>query len=200
MIRACIAAAVLSLAAGSASAQPFGSPDWRVSILPADEARLEELDDAWAEGLQEARAAGHARDLAALGTLTQPQAALPRPHPAPGDYRCRTIKLGSQGEGGLAYVGYGWFRCRVELTPGGDLNLSKTTGSQRPVGTLLPHDERSLIFLGSLGLGTDRAPGYGASPETDLVGVMERVGPQRWRLALPRPYAESDIDLIELSR
>ena len=200
MIRACTAIVLGLAAAGAAFAQPFGSPDWRVSILPADEARLQELDAAWAEGLQEARAAGHAKDVAALGTLAHPRAALPRPHPTPGDYRCRTIKLGSQGEGGLPYVAYGWFRCRVELTPGGDLNLFKTTGSQRPVGTLLPYGERSLVFLGSLGLGTDRAPGYGASPETDLVGVLERVGPQRWRLALPRPYAESDIDLIELSR
>lgn len=196
----CLAAVLsLTLAVSTAGAQPFGSPDWRVSILPADEARLAELDDAWREGLREARGEGHEPALASLGDLVRPNAGQRRPHPTPGGYRCRTIKLGSQGATG-AYAAYPWFACRVDLTPGGDLNLTKTTGSQRPVGTLLPDGERRLVFLGSLGLGAAPAPGYGSSPETDLAGVVERIGPHRWRLVLPRPYAESDLDIIELVR
>lgn len=200
MIRAALIAAAL-LVPALAEAQPFRSSDWRKEARPADRARIDGLDAAWREGLREARQGGHAREIKALGALLDPAAGLARPQPTPGAYRCRTIKLGSQGTPALLpYVAYGYFRCRVELTPGGDLNLTKTTGSQRPVGTLLPDGPRRLVFLGSLGLGDDAAPGYGRGRETDLAGVVERVGPNRWRLVIPRPHAESDIDVIELVR
>ena len=190
---------VLLAAGGSASAQPFNSPDWRREARLADRQHIDGLEAAWREGLSEARAAGFGRQVRASGPLLDPAAGLRNPQPTPGSYRCRTIKLGSQGVTG-AFTAYPYFRCRVELTPGGDLNVAKVTGSQRPVGTLLPDGSRRTVFLGSLGLGASAAPGYGAGAETDLAGVVERIGPNRWRLVLPRPHAESDIDVLELVR
>ena len=34
--------------------------------------------------------------------------------------------------------------------------------------------------------------------DRDLIAVLERIGPQRWRLVLPWPQYESNLDLIEL--
>ncbi|WP_374470409.1 DUF4893 domain-containing protein [Phenylobacterium sp.] len=172
------------------------SADWRRDARPADARRLARLDEAWSQALREARA-GSPRQLRALGPLADPAAALPsRPQPTPGPYRCRTVKLG----GISGATAYGWFRCRVELTPGGDLILAKTTGSQRPTGHLYPDGERRLVYLGAVAWGNEGPARYGRDPERDQVGVVERIGPQTWRLVLPFPKQESTLDIIELRR
>ena len=103
-----VTAVVLSLlAAGPALA---ASGDWRADASRSDVRRLERLDEAWDAALSQARAEGHGRALRALGALVDPKAALARPQPTPGAYRCRTVKLGSPGSG-PSYVAYGWFRC-----------------------------------------------------------------------------------------
>lgn len=193
-----VAALVLSLfAAGAAQA---ASGDWRADASRADIRRLERLDEAWDAALSQARAEGHGRELRALGPLVDPKAALARPQPTPGAYRCRTIKLGSPGAG-PSYVAYGWFRCRVALTPGGDLVLEKTTGSQRQAGNLYPEAPRRLVFLGAVAWGTGEGRArYGRDAERDQVGVFERVGAGRYRLALPWPKQESKLDILELRR
>lgn len=119
--------------------------------------------------------------------------------PPAGDYRCRTVKLGSQGgEAGLGYVVYGWFACRIEQTPAG-LKFSKLTGSQRPAGLLFPENGERMVFLGSLSLASEPpANSYGRRPDRDIIAAVERIGPQRWRLVLPWPQTESNLDLIEL--
>ena len=43
-----------------------------------------------------------------------------------------------------------------------------------------------------------RALRYGRDRERDLIGVVERVGADRWRIAFPRPHYESLLDVIEL--
>ncbi len=183
---------------------------WGDLAKPDDVRRYERLDEAWREALAEARVE-HAAELKALGPLADPGAGLPRPHPAPGLYRCRVIKIGSQSLNGggstLAYVAYPGFRCRVDLTPGGDLTLAKQTGSQRSTGQLFPErdpggaDTDRLVFLGSQAWGSDEpsAPGYGRDPERDQIGVFERIGENRYRLALPWPRQESKLDLLELT-
>lgn len=176
------------------------SGDWRDDANREDARRLERLDQAWAEALRQARSAGHGRDLRRLGALADPRAALSRPEPSPGAWRCRTIKLGSPDRRGLAYVAYGWFRCRVTLTPGGDLILEKTTGSQRPAGNLYPQSRTRLVFLGAVAWAEEGRGAYGRDPERDQIGAFERIGPQRYRLALPYPKQESVLDLIELAR
>ena len=190
------AAAATALASGVAAA---ASGDWRQDASREDARRLARLDSAWASGLRQARAAD-AAGVRRLGPLADPKAASPRPEPTPGSYQCRTVKLGGQGElsGGLTV--YGWFRCRVELTPGGDLVFQKATGSQRPMGRLYPDGPRRLVYLGAVAWGDEGVAAYGRDPERDQVGAFERIGPNRWRLALPYPKQESTLDLIELRR
>jgi hypothetical protein len=196
-MRAAVAVVLSLLAAGPALA---ASGDWRADARRDDIRRLERLDEAWDAALSQARGEGHGRALRALGPLVDPRVALARPQPTPGAYRCRTIKLGSPGSG-PSYVAYGWFRCRVALTPGGDLVLEKTTGSQRQAGNLYPEAARRLVFLGAVAWGTGEGRArYGRDAERDQVGVFERIGAGRYRLALPWPRQESKLDILELRR
>ncbi len=188
--------AALAMATGAQAA----SGDWRQDARTADAARLRKLDAAWADALAEA-GRKDPRGLRALGALADPKGALPRPHPGPGDYRCRTVKLGSgPGAAGLPLVAYAWFKCNVELTPGGDLILAKTTGSQRTRGNLYPETARRLVYLGAVAWADERAVAYGRNPDRDQAGVFERIGANRWRLVLPYPKQESTLDILELAR
>lgn len=181
---------------------PSGGPvlrDWRGIITPADRDRYQRREAAWTLALQQARRQPGSGNLAALGDLIDPAAARPSVAPPVGDYRCRTVKLGSQGgEGGLGYVVYGWFACRIEQSSGG-LKFSKLTGSQRPSGLLFPENDRQMLFLGSMALASEPAANtYGRRPDRDMVAVVERIGERRWRMAIPWPANESNLDLIEL--
>lgn len=180
-----------------------GVSDWRQIASTADAANLGRLDQAWRLGRAEAEDRGFAEQVEALGPLVDPNAGQAgRLQPPPGTYRCRTIKLGSKTEGGLAYVAYPFFRCTVELTPGGDLILTKTTGSQRTRGLLYPDTDNRLVFIGAQAWGMDETgfPTYGQQPERDQVGVFERIGPQRWRMVVPWPRVESKLEILELVR
>ena len=174
-------------------------PDWRGSITAADRDRYQRRDAAWSLALQQARRQAGSGDLGGLGDLIEPRAARRDVTPPVGNYRCRTIKLGSQGgEEGLGYVVYGWFACRIEATPRG-LKFVKTTGSQRPSGLLFPESDRQMVMLGSVALASEAAAdSYGRRPERDTVAVLERIGERRWRLVIPWPQNESNLDLIEL--
>ncbi len=183
---------------------PPGGPgatqlDWRAIITSADRDRYQRRDAAWTLALDQARRQPGSGDLAEVGTLIDPRAALRGPALSPGDYRCRTVKLGSQGgPEGLGYVVYGWFACRIDQTPRG-LKFTKVTGSQRPSGLLFPEDGGHMVMLGSMSLASEPAANsYGQRPERDLVAVLERIGPARWRLVIPWPENESNLDLIEL--
>jgi hypothetical protein len=106
------------------------------------------------------------------------------------------------GGDGLKYVAYPWFTCTVELTPGGDLILTKTTGSQRTRGLIYPDSDNPgrLIYVGAQAWGdTETAfPAYGEKPERDQVGVIERIGNGRWRMVVPWPKQESKLDILEI--
>jgi hypothetical protein len=173
--------------------------DWRSIVTATDRDRYARREAAWRLALEQARRQPGSGDLRSLGDLIEPGAARSNVAPPPGTYRCRTVKLGSQGgETGLGYVVYGWFECRIEQTPRG-LKFSKTTGSQRPSGLLFPEDARQMVMLGSLALAAEPpANSYGQRPDRDLIAVMERIGEARWRLVLPWPQNESNLDLIEL--
>lgn len=173
--------------------------DWRGIVTASDRDRYSRRDAAWSLALQQARRQRGSGDLSGLGDLIEPRAARSPVAPPPGDYRCRTVKLGSQGgEDGLGYVVYGWFACRIEQTPNG-LKFSKLTGSQRPGGLLFPENDRQMVMLGSMALAAEPpANSYGQRPDRDLIAVLERIGDRRWRLVIPWPQAESNLDLIEL--
>ena len=173
--------------------------DWRGIVTAPDRDRYSRRDAAWSLALQQAERQPGSGDLTGLGDLIEPRAARSPVAPPPGDYRCRTVKLGSQGgEEGLGYVVYGWFACRIEATPNG-LKFSKLTGSQRPGGLLFTENDRQMVMLGSMALASEPpANSYGQRPDRDLVAVLERIGERRWRLVIPWPQAESNLDLIEL--
>ncbi len=172
--------------------------DWRAVATGADRERLRDWREAFTEALTQARAAGHGGAIAAEGMLLEPDAALgggPIPN---GAYRCRVIKLGAKTPGMLDYIAYPAFACRVKQ----ERNLqgfAKLTGSQRPVGLIFPGDALRQVFLGTLVLGDEaRAMQYGGDPDRDVAAFVERIGPARWRMVMPRPAFESTLDVIEL--
>jgi hypothetical protein len=198
-----VLAAVLLLSAcatprtGPAEAVPR-EDGWRSVATEADRARVREWRKAWTRALDQAQGAGHGQTIAAEGVLLAPDAALDGVSPPPGDYRCRTIKIGARSEGLLDYVAYPAFRCRIGA---GEAvrDFTKLTGSQRPIGRLFPENERRMIFLGTLQLGDEQGTlRYGHDAERAMAGILERVGERRWRLVFPYPHYESVVDVLEL--
>jgi hypothetical protein len=186
----------LSALAATAAAQPMTCVPTR-----ADTERLSRLDQAWRDGRADAIKGGAAEELRRLGPVADPRVDLNRPQPTPGRYQCRTIKLGAASQDMLPYIAYGWFKCQVALTPGGDLIVRKTTGSQRPMGLVCPDTRYTARFVGVLELGDEvRTPRYGADAERDLIGEVRRIGDDRWRIAFPWPAYESKLDILELRR
>jgi hypothetical protein len=181
-----------------------GTDLWRTVANAEDQSRVDRLADAWTTALREANKGHvHGAELDSLGMLAVPNAGLAgNLQPGPGKYRCRTIKIGSLIEGGLTYVAYPYFTCTIELTPGGDLILTKTGGSQRTRGLLYPDTDKRLVFVGAQAWGSDETeyPAYGQRAERDQVGVFERVGADRWRLVLPWPKQESKLEILELKK
>lgn len=174
------------------------SAGWRRVATAADRERLREWRKSFVEALAAARKGGHRTGLDAQGALLEPDAALPAPAIPNGTYQCRVIKLGAKSEGMLDYVAYPAFTCVV--TPDGALQrLTKATGSQRYVGLIFPGDALKQVFLGTVVLGDEPwALQYGQDQTRDVAGYIERVGPARWRLVMPRPYFESQLDIMEL--
>ncbi|QPQ54796.1 DUF4893 domain-containing protein [Allosphingosinicella flava] len=171
---------------------------WRSVATQDDQRRLRGWRDAWITALDQARANGHGNEIAAEGVLLDPDGALPFSDIPQGIYRCRTVKIGSQAHGALAYIAYPFFRCRIAQGENG-LRFSKLSGSQRPIGILYADGGSRRVFLGTLQLGDEqRAFRYGDDRERDMAGVLERIGDNRWRLALPYPHFESMMDVIEL--
>ena len=198
-----ILAAALALASCGAmrpatSVIPLGASDWRSVATSDDRERLRDWRDAFASALKAARAAGHAEKIAAEGALLEPDAALAGAVIPNGDYRCRMIKLGAKSPGLLDFVAYPAFTCRVSQD-GARQTLTKLTGSQRQVGLIFPADALRQVFLGTLVLGDEtRALQYGRDRERDVAGFIERIGPQRWRMLMPQPHFESQMDVLEL--
>jgi hypothetical protein len=158
---------------------PVGE-NWRAIVSAADADRLTRLDAAWA-----AARAG------ATPLLTR-EAASPWPAPPPGSYRCRVWRLVE----GRAPRRFPAHYCHVG-TEGTLLSFAKQTGDERWAGYFYVDGERRMIFLGATGTG-NAAPGYGADAARDVAGVVERVGPLRYRIARPWPRGGGALDIIEL--
>ena len=182
---------------GPAAAVPARA-GWRDIATDHDRERVRKWRTAWVRALAEARAAGHGGEIAREGVLLEPDAALKPAAPPPGDYRCRVVKVGSQGQKMLDYVAYPAFDCRISAGSGA-MDFVKLTGSQRPIGRLFADSDRRLIFLGTMQLGDERGIlRYGHDRQRDMIGLFERIGERRWRLAFPYPAFESTLDVIEL--
>jgi hypothetical protein len=182
----------------SAADAPPETGTWRATATDQDQERIRNWYKSWQAALADARAKGNGADIDREGVLLRPMAALPNPHLPAGDYRCRTVKVGTKGRSTLGYVGYGWFRCRVAPEQGLS-SLTKLSGSQRPVGLIFPDNLKRQVFLGTLELGDEKiAVSYGSDRMRDMAGLVERIGNNRWRLVLPAPAYESLLDVIEL--
>jgi hypothetical protein len=182
---------------GPAAAVPAAA-GWRAIATDFDLDRARKWRTAWVRAVAKAQAGGHSAELAAEGVLLEPDSAFRDVAPPAGDYRCRVLKVGGQGEGLLDYVAYPQFDCRISAGSGA-LDFVKLTGSQRPVGRLFADGDRRMVFLGTLQLGDEQGIlRYGHDRQRDMIGLLERIGERRWRLAFPYPAFESTLDVLEL--
>lgn len=178
---------------------PLKSETWKGVAIAEDQDRIARLGLAWREALVEAQKSNPA-DVRREGKLLLPRSALLRPAPTPGSYNCRLIKLGKAAAAGKSYESFKPFFCYVEVEAD-LLTIVKQTGSQRPAGRLWEDDDPTrLVFLGSLALGNEDQPlAYGDDPKRNMAGVLERIGPFRWRLVIPWPQSTSKLDVFELT-
>lgn len=181
-------------------AAPTKADAWMAIASPADMRRLTNVTGAWAAGLADARKADFITAVREEGVLLKTGAALARPAPTPGSYNCRLVRLGSTGRGKPAFEKFKPFFCYVEVE-GSLLTIVKQTGDTRPAGRLWEdEDPRRLIFLGSLALGSEDQPlAYGENPQRDMAGILERIGPFRWRLVIPWPQDGAKLHVFELT-
>lgn len=167
-------------------------------ISENDRLRLRDWRKTFEDALDASRKSGHATEVAREGALLEPDAALPGPALPNGMYRCRVIKLGAKDAGNLDYVASRPFTCRVRQERALQ-RLGKLSGPQRYVGLIFPGDPLRNVFLGTLVFADEtRALQYGQDQLRDVAGYLERVGPNRWRLIMPKPNFESRLDVMEL--
>jgi hypothetical protein len=176
---------------------PRWTTAWREAATSNDEKRLRDWRSAFVNALAAARKTGHSAEIAREGALLEPDSAIGGPIPN-GSYHCRVIKLGAKSEGMLDYISYPGFNCLIRAQHGLQ-RFTKTSGSQRLVGLIFPGDAMRQVLLGTLVLGDEtRALQYGQDETRDVVGYVERIGQNRWRLVMPQPHFESQLDVMEL--
>ncbi len=168
-------------------------PAWRVSIRLKDAARLEDLRANW--GDLHAKLTPRVR--VAQGKLVDPQAALDMPGLTPGSYRCRVVKLRTARRGAATVRSSANDFCYVSGTSEG-VAFVKQTGSD-PAAGYFYLDGKRYVFLGARQRRAgDNSIGYGIEPARDMVGVVERVGGFRWRLAVAGIDGRQ-VDIYELT-
>ncbi len=193
---------LLSGCAGGRDGAGFRPPPaWQTVIREDDRGRLAGLFAAWSKALGQARDAGDGKALAAFGDLVVADAVKPGPLPGPGQYRCRTLRIGVQ-DGALptapAFVVAPTQPCAI-AEKAGSLWFEEADGAQRIAGTLYGDGDR-LVLLGSLALrGEAGMMHYGDDGDRNQVGVLRPLGAGRWRLELPWPAWQSNLVIVEIS-
>ena len=199
-----ILAALLACSSCSVIEQPSGliarwTTQWKDVATKDDRARLADWRASFVSALDAAKKAGQAAEVEHEGALLDPDAALSAPAIPNGMYRCRVIKLGAKpATDTRPYASTPAFPCRVKA----DRELqrfNKYEGPQRYAGLIFPGDAVRDVFLGTLVLGDEtRALQYGQDELRDVAGYVERIGPARWRILMPKPHFESQFDVMEL--
>lgn len=193
---------VLMAFAGCASGRDRAPvTDWRAVATDDDRERIRSWRETWMAALRQARTAGKSADIDEAGLLLRPDASAGAPMPKPGDYVCRVFKIGRIGLAGSDFIAEPPAACRIE--PSGKLlGIAKLEGPQRPAGWLYPDAPGGvprMIFLGSMRLADERRPlPYGGDPDRDMVGILERIGTDRWRLALPHPRWDAILTVVDI--
>lgn len=174
------------------------SADWKRMATDIDRERLRRWRTSWTNGVDAVRAGGKGDVLDAEGALFDPDNAIEGAVPPPGAYRCRTFKLGAKGTAVAPLTVYPAGDCRIDEN-GAVSSFYKLDGMQRPTGLIFHDNPSRAVFLGTLMLGDETRPvDYGRDHKRNMIGFVERVAPDRWRLVLPDPTFESLIDVIEL--
>lgn len=175
------------------------APGWRGVATAEDQSRIDHMPAIWASAL--ATVPERARQsVLREGALLTPDAGRDHPLPPPGSYRCRLVKLGPGGKRAPAVRSYPDNFCYVRGENDGGLSFAKQTGTELPGGWLWRDGSGRLVLVGA----RQRTPGdvslgYGQEPDRDIVGLLERIGPFRWRLALPWRDADAGLDIYELT-
>lgn len=179
-------------------ARPGADPvTWRAIATDPDRERLRAWRDSWVTALNKARAADPAAPLDA--PLFQPDLGLESAMPPAGDYRCRTFRLGATAPGTPDFQETAPAACRIEQD-GTQLRFTKTQGRHRPDGVIFPDTSARGVFLGTLILSDETtAIDYGRDDRRDLIGIVTRIGDQRWRLAIPGQALGPMLELIEIT-
>lgn len=173
------------------------SNSWHSHILPEDRARLRDWRTSFERGIQAARTAGYSKDIDAEGALLFPDAALQMSPLLNGLYRCRTLKLGAQNSEARPYRVLPDRHCRVSVD--GQQHFGFTEGTQRPQGIFYSDTKNRSIFLGTMIFGDEHIDlPYGRDVKRNMVGILEKIADQHWRIILPDPHFESLFDVIDL--
>ena len=166
---------------------------WKLFASPADQALLADLPRRFAQA-RAALPASLNKVIQAEGPLLDPAVTAPLPQLPPGSYRCRLLRLG----GSARFRTYPADFCYVDAADD-RLAFTKQTGSTLPEGYVYPDTTSSQVFLGTMrAAGETGGRAYGADPTRDLVGLVTRVAPFRWRLVLAHAGRGADLDLYEL--
>ncbi|MEG3177178.1 DUF4893 domain-containing protein [Sphingomonas sp. RB3P16] len=173
--------------------QAASGPSWGTLVTPSDKLRIDGFGDSWQRALA-AAPKRLATKVASEGALLRPDTALDLPALPPGPYYCRLVRLGGRAGVTTATPDF----CIVEGTAR-SLSFTKLNGANAPVGWLFPDTDRRQIFLGTFRPAkAPSAPGYKTAGSNDVAGVLERVGPFRWRLALASAAKDAVLDVYEL--
>lgn len=165
-------------------------------ITPEDSARFALFEEAKAAALADARARGAPEDVRILdAALKGTPLKTEEGFDASGTWRCRTIKMG----GGLPLVVYAPFRCVIS-DDGSGWFLKKVSGSQRTQGRFYAASATRLIYLGAGHIYDEPPRRYGEKADENQVAIVERLGKNRLVMQFPKPFLESDFDLLVLER
>lgn len=171
--------------------------NWLGVVSETDRKRLTHWRDTLVAALREARTT-YQTQVDAEGDLLLPDAARETVALPPGKYMCRIIKIGAQDAATPLFRTLPAAPCAIDIS-GKLLAFRILAGPQRPEGFIFGDSTRRMIMLGSL-VFTDEAMAhdYGQDTTRDIVGIVERIGDQRWRILLPAPHFESHYDIIDM--
>lgn len=176
---------------------PAVTEPWRLASQAQDAAQVDALPTTWTR-IAARMPARRAKLVAAEGPLLAADAALDLPQLPPGSYSCRVVRIGPAA-GTAQFRSFPPNFCYIKADTDGTLTLTKQTGSDLPAGRLYPAGDKRYVFLGArqpkVG---DNSVAYGADRERDVVGVVERFGAFRWRMASPSRDNRS-LDVYELT-